>query len=180
MRYKVTKILNDEKCHNIILKHHKEIKPALIGKEEYNLKIRRSSIKLLSEDEKNLIIDNPKRADVYHEQVSVQFAKYNVGDFYEWHNDSWNTGFEELTTIILLNKDFKGGEFQTKINEDQIETYKLKIGESIQFPSEVFHRVKPITKGIRYSITIWNAILKMPGGLSISNLSSGDELAENT
>lgn len=154
MRYKVNKILNDETCFNIILKHHKEIKPALIEGGKYNSKIRQSLIKLLSQDEKNLIIDDPKE----ELNIDVQFAKYNVGDFYDWHNDLWNKGFEELTTIVLLNEDFEGGEFQTKTNNDQIETYKLKIGESIQFPAEVFHKVKPITKGVRYSVTIWNYI----------------------
>jgi|7_EtaG_2_1085326.scaffolds.fasta_scaffold54771_1 PKHD-type hydroxylase len=159
MGYKITKILNDEKCHNIILKHDKELKPALVGEEEgkYNSKIRQSSIKLLSDDEKNLIID-----DLKEELNDVQFAKYNVGDFYNWHNDLWNKGFEEITTVILLNDEFEGGEFQIKTSDNQIETYKLKIGESIQFPAEVIHRVKPVTEGTRYSVAIWNSIIKMP------------------
>ena len=158
MRYKVNKILNDETCFNIILKHHKEIKPALIEDGKYNPKIRQSLIKLLSQDEKNLIIDDPKE----ELNIDVQFAKYNIGDFYNWHNDLWNKGFEEITTVILLNDEFEGGEFQIKTSDNQIETYKLKIGESIQFPAEVIHRVKPVTEGTRYSVAIWNSIIKMP------------------
>lgn len=161
MRYKVTKILNDEACSDIILRHHKEIKPAFIGQEKtYDTKIRQSSIKLLSEDEKNLLINDPNR----ELSIDVQFAEYNIGDFYDWHDDLWNRQFEEITTIILLNDEFEGGEFQIKTSDNEIETCELRSGESIQFPSEVIHRVKPITKGVRYSLTIWNSILRFPVG----------------
>ena len=159
MRYKVTKILNDEACSNIILKHHKEIKPGFIGQEKiYDTKIRQSSIKLLSEDEKNLLVNDPNR----ELSIEVQFAEYNIGGFYDWHDDLWNRGFEEITTVILLNDEFEGGEFQIKTSDNQIETCVMRIGESIQFPSEVIHRVKPITKGVRYSLSIWNSILRFP------------------
>ncbi len=159
MRYKVTKILNDVACSNIILKHYKEIKPAFIGHEKiYNTKIRQSSIKLLSEDEKNLLVNDPNR----ELSIEVQFAEYNIGGFYDWHDDLWNGGFEEITTVILLNDEFEGGEFQIKTSDNQIETCVMRIGESIQFPSEVIHRVKPVTKGVRYSLAIWNSILRFP------------------
>jgi PKHD-type hydroxylase len=29
-------------------------------------------------------------------------------------------------------------------------------GSIVVFPSHVWHRVKPVTKGIRYSLVIWN------------------------
>ena len=33
--------------------------------------------------------------------------------------------------------------------------FKLKKGGIVVFPSFVWHRVKPVTKGIRYSLVVW-------------------------
>lgn len=184
MKYQVNKILNDDLCIDIISKFHKKTRPASVGKgkaDSVNTEIRTSSALLLSQDEINSIsepllvatehIDEP--SDEF--QLDVQFAEYSVGEFYTWHTDIWTDDyFDQQTTTILLNEDFEGGEFQIYIgdeneewvreqqdnlDEDYIETYNLKIGESINIPAHnQTHRVKPVTQGIRYSLTIWTYI----------------------
>jgi PKHD-type hydroxylase len=48
-------------------------------------------------------------------------------------------------------------EFKT-VNDDgefEITNIKPKTGSVIVFPSYVHHRVKPVTKGTRYSVVAW-------------------------
>lgn len=103
----------------------------------------------------------------------VQFAKYTVGCHLNWHNDvafQYHDKRERYhTIIILLNDDFEGGEFEIiykpfgvhpkeftdKTNEQCINT-NLKAGDCIVIPSGMYHRVKQVTKGTRFSITMWN------------------------
>ena len=56
------------------------------------------------------------------------------------------------TIVILLNEDFEGGEFEVK----DTKPLNLKTGDCVMIPSLVSHRVKPITSGIRYSLTMWH------------------------
>ena len=60
-------------------------------------------------------------------------------------------------------KDYKGGELEfdfrnKKPNISSIQTCLeiLPKGSIVVFPSHIWHRVKPVTKGIRYSLVIWN------------------------
>ena len=78
----------------------------------------------------------------------------------------------KLSMAVLLNDDYEGGEFQFATyhhQEPEMEkTWKDRdaphnrtdiieknIGTVIVFPSDIWHRVKPVTKGIRYSLAIW-------------------------
>ena len=77
----------------------------------------------------------------------------------------------KLTMGLLLNDDFEGGEFQIvkydhlkplmretwvdRVPDNHISTVDLKKGSIVMFPSDMYHRVKPVTKGIRYTITLW-------------------------
>jgi predicted 2-oxoglutarate/Fe(II)-dependent dioxygenase YbiX len=46
-------------------------------------------------------------------------------------------------------------------------------GSIVVFPSHVWHRVKPVTKGTRYSLVIWNLDIHLDNGKnrSITNIS---------
>jgi PKHD-type hydroxylase len=59
---------------------------------------------------------------------SCQFTKYKLNQYYDWHCDGWDKPYEK-----------KGPK-----------------GSIIVFPSFVWHRVKPVTKGTRYSLVMWN------------------------
>lgn len=64
----------------------------------------------------------------------------------------------KISLSAILNDDYEGGEFQT-MHLDQgkpaIRTIKPEKGSIILFPSSLYHRVKPVTKGIRYSVVAW-------------------------
>jgi len=107
---------------------------------------------------------------------SCQFTKYAKGQYYDWHCDSWEYPYTEegaskgkirkLSVTVSLSdpKDYKGGELEFDFrNLDPNKkpnirkcTEILPKGSLVVFPSFVWHRVKPVTKGVRYSLVIWN------------------------
>jgi len=117
---------------------------------------------------------------------ACQFTKYKPKQFYDWHCDSWDKpyGFDEnngdlnkisknkygkirkLSVTISLSdpKDYTGGELEfdfRNLNPDkkpnrQICKEILPKGSIVVFPSHVWHRVKPVKTGTRYSLVIWN------------------------
>lgn len=108
---------------------------------------------------------------------SCQFTKYGKGQFYDWHRDSWEepynrpgTAFHgkirKLSMTILLNdpKEYTGGqlEFAQGVGGKPVKDTIIKCKEAnskgsiIVFPSFIRHRVMPVTKGVRYSLVVWN------------------------
>ena len=104
----------------------------------------------------------------------MQITRYKKGGFYIFHKDGKgdhlsaydypNNEFKhghvrKLSMTVLLNDNYEGGEFQFttyKQEECEIHTPEFnKTGTIIMFPSDVEHRVTPVTKGIRYSLTGW-------------------------
>jgi len=109
---------------------------------------------------------------------SCQFTKYSKEQYYDWHCDSWDTPYNNpenlnfhgkirklsVTCSLSDPKDYKGGELEFNFNNPEA-TKKQNIkkcleilprGSIVVFPSFVWHRVRPVTKGIRYSLVIWN------------------------
>ena len=103
----------------------------------------------------------------------AQFTQYKKGMHYNWHRDSAATGavigkIRKLTSVLVLSNpsEYKGGEleFQFQSEDPQFNKgRKIKVanevapkGSIIVFPSFVWHRVKPITKGVRYSMPTWH------------------------
>ena len=112
-----------------------------------------------------------------------QFTKYNKNNHYNWHIDGHachlsrrNFTFQppkhlreistpgligtvrKISMSIILNDDYKGGEFETRQldgGEYKDNIVKANVGDVIIFPSSITHRVKPVTKGTRYSIVVW-------------------------
>jgi PKHD-type hydroxylase len=90
---------------------------------------------------------------------NIQFAEYAVGQHYYWHVDSFLLGFQKfdrkVTVVILMSNpaDYEGGDLFIRLYQD----YKpeLKKGSVIAFPSILEHMVTPVTKGVRYSATMW-------------------------
>ena len=109
---------------------------------------------------------------------SCQFTKYSKEQYYDWHCDSWNVPYNNpenlnshgkirklsVTCSLSDPKDYKGGELEFNFNNPE-KTKKQNIkkcleilprGSIVVFPSFVWHRVCPVTKGTRYSLVIWN------------------------
>ena len=100
-----------------------------------------------------------------HEFESLQYSRYEEGDHYDWHVDNhskpYNNGMiRKLSFSICLNDEFEGGDFDLGrpsplTGKTNIETFKLKKGEMIIFPSNTWHKVDKVTKGIRKSLVGW-------------------------
>ena len=110
---------------------------------------------------------------------SCQFTKYKKGQYYDWHCDSWDRPYirqqpndpthgkiRKLSVTVTLSdpKDYKGGELEfdfRNMDPDKKPNIRkckeiLPKGSLVVFPSFVWHRVKPVTSGTRYSLVIWN------------------------
>tara|TARA_R110000765_G_scaffold53532_3_gene107307 strand:- start:1075 stop:1647 length:573 start_codon:yes stop_codon:yes gene_type:complete len=90
---------------------------------------------------------------------AVRFNRYKVGTQMQTHYDHIHTIFDGkykgipiLSFIGVLNDNYQGGEVLCRKKE-----IKLKRGDILLFPSNFMypHRVKEITKGIRYSFVGW-------------------------
>lgn len=83
-----------------------------------------------------------------------ELLKYEVGDFYTTHTDSFKDQPRAVSCSFTLNDDYEGGEF-VFFNRELV--YNLKKGSCIMFPSNFMypHEVMPVTNGTRYSIITW-------------------------
>ena len=108
---------------------------------------------------------------------SIQFTKYKHNQFYDWHCDSWDKPYNKpneplehgkirklsMTCQLTDGSEYTGGELEFDFRnknpkENTIQQCKeiLPKGSVIVFPSFVWHRVKPVTSGTRYSLVLWN------------------------
>ena len=108
---------------------------------------------------------------------ACQFTKYKLNQFYDWHCDSWNKPYNrpkqpdrhgkirKLSVTVSLSdeNDYEGGDFEFDFRNDDKGTNQPRLckeirpkGSVVVFPSFVWHRVKPVTSGTRYSLVIWN------------------------
>ena len=109
-----------------------------------------------------------------------QFTKYGKGQYYGWHADGspqpynspghpTHNKIRKLSTVLsLCNKsEYTGGELEIyprqtdpdkKIPKNDIIQVKEMghKGSVVVFPSFVWHRIKPVTKGLRYSVPNWH------------------------
>jgi len=83
-----------------------------------------------------------------------ELLRYNEGQFYIQHTDSFKMRPRAVSCSIALNDDYEGGEFAFFGREIKI---KLKKGSVLLFPSNFMypHEIMPVTKGTRYSIITW-------------------------
>lgn len=107
----------------------------------------------------------------------AQFTKYKLNQYYDWHCDSWDKPYSRdykdvpyrnkirklsVTCQLTDGSEYEGGELEfdtsTPENPNRILECKkiLPKGSIVVFPSFVWHRVKPVTKGVRYSLVMWN------------------------
>ena len=110
---------------------------------------------------------------------SCQFTKYKLNQYYDWHCDSWDKPYEKegpengmirklsVTCQLTDGSEYTGGELQfdtrsydphMRDEDKHVITSKeiLPKGSIVVFPSFVWHRVQPVTRGTRYSLVIWN------------------------
>ena len=101
---------------------------------------------------------------------SCQFTKYdgNKKQHYDWHTDAGTRINENgkirklsMTVALVDGSEYEGGDFEINMstpdreNIHVIKEAKIK-GSVTIFPSFVWHRVKPVTAGTRYSLVNWH------------------------
>ena len=115
---------------------------------------------------------------------ACQFTKYGVGQYYGWHCDSWDKPYADeepnpnlqgkvrkLSMTISLSdpSEYEGGNLEfdfrnySKPDDEKDRLSRRKEcteirpkGSIVVFPSYVYHRVTPVTKGTRYSLVCWS------------------------
>jgi len=172
-------VISDELCDKIIKEYASvdEWKDTSIGSEgSINKSIRNcKQIYISSENvlEKNFQlrkeIDNNIHQSVHgiiekyvkiHKDFSVDIdtgynlLRYNEGDFYIEHTDSFKEQQRSLSCSLQLNDNYVGGEFALFGREIMIRSKK---GSAIVFPSNFMypHEIMPVLEGTRYSIITW-------------------------
>jgi len=108
---------------------------------------------------------------------SCQFTKYGKEQFYDWHCDSWEKPYNrpddssrhgkirKLSVTVSLSDEteYEGGDFEFDFRNNDKGSNQPRLckeirpkGSVVVFPSFVWHRVKPVISGTRYSLVIWN------------------------
>jgi PKHD-type hydroxylase len=91
-----------------------------------------------------------------------QFAEYNEGDQYVWHPDWFpetKNNYQRKLSLTMQLTDplqYDGGDFQFHDldNDPDVRSIK-KQGAILIFPSYLVHRIRPVTRGRRYSLVAW-------------------------
>jgi len=96
---------------------------------------------------------------------SIQYGEYNEEQYYDWHIDQHKVVYgdgrvRKCSFSVFLNDDYEGGEFDLELGgpnmENRLQTFeKLPKNQMIFFQSEFWHRVRPVTKGVRKSLVAW-------------------------
>ena len=107
-----------------------------------------------------------------------QFTKYKLGQYYNWHCDSFCIPYKRkgpdngkirklsMTCQLTDGSEYKGGElefdfrnYDPPMRDESKHLIQCKEilpkGSIIVFPSFMWHRGKPVTKGTRYSLVMW-------------------------
>ena len=107
---------------------------------------------------------------------SCQFTEYKKGQFYDWHCDSYIEPYDQpdnqnthgklrklsMTVSLTDPEEYEGGDLEFDFrNQDEASQPSIckeirPKGSVVVFPSFVWHRVKPVTKGIRNSLVCWS------------------------
>lgn len=112
-----------------------------------------SSIILLKSKE---YINQHKHVHSITEVLQMDGLRYSENNFYDYHVDDGYSFNRILSSILFLNNDYENGDLCFKFDEEEI-SIKPKPGRLIMWPSNFLfpHCVKPVSKGIRYSIVAW-------------------------
>jgi PKHD-type hydroxylase len=167
-------LFNEDYCNNIIENSEKlRIKEAAI--QDGDNKNRSSKVAWIKENDelyediKEVIFNHNVKADwnfKLKEFEPLQYTIYEEGDHYDWHIDShtkpYDNGYiRKLSFTLCLNEDYEGGELEIanlnpkRINQNIKFKDKFTTGTIVTFPSFMWHKVHPVTKGTRKVLVGW-------------------------
>jgi PKHD-type hydroxylase len=179
MFYLLPKVIQPEICDEII----KECKQNILEKATVknpdqtrrdDPKLRKTEIHIIKDKDhktNNLLWHFIKDVNdtQFHYDIEAfeysQFLEYKDNGFYDWHQDgngmSPNNKTRKLSAVLVLSdpQTFEGGELQffsgnKPLARDITDDLK-KQGTIILFDPTDWHRVTPVTRGIRHSIVCW-------------------------
>ena len=108
----------------------------------------------------------------------MQYGIYSDGGHYDWHIDNYPAPIpittrrslsgnstmmvnRKISVTIFLNDpdEYEGGELDIETDgpraDPRYNTFKLSKGSIVVFPSNRWHRVRPVTSGVRKSLVAW-------------------------
>tara|TARA_R100000149_G_C5790304_1_gene82168 strand:- start:61 stop:585 length:525 start_codon:yes stop_codon:yes gene_type:complete len=139
-----------------------------LDRSEVDRKIRSSKVKWLREEwVRDKLFEFIKEANANCFGVNVenyaelQFTEYHATEngHYDWHHDvDWlahHNGDRKLSiTVQLSDRDeYEGGDFEFR--ECPTPEHMKAKGTILVFPSFLWHRVSPVTSGVRKSLVAW-------------------------
>jgi len=116
------------------------------------------------------IVSDVNRANDWNFALShaehFQHARYGVGSKYDWHVDQHPHPHKleglvrKVSFTLFLNDGYEGGELDLEVGSPRVEnryaTFKnRKRGTMVFFLGDTWHRVRPVTRGIRESLAGW-------------------------
>ena len=110
---------------------------------------------------------------------ACQFTKYKLHQYYDWHTDPWDQPYDKegpdkgkvrklsMTCQLTDGSEYSGGELEFDFRNydphmrDESKHIRsvpeiLPKGSIVVFPSHLWNRVKPVTRGTRYSLVVWH------------------------
>jgi PKHD-type hydroxylase len=163
-----------KEINNIIDNNFDNFEPEQLGaKDLQGNKKKSSTVKIISFKKIKTYLDNFKNEFI--KTANFEFG-YNIFDIkddtklhfnlyfslnkskYDWHNDTSRSDLYDTKLTVLINlslMNYEGGQFEL-FNGEKYEIEKLnKPGNAIMFKSHINHRVLPVTKGERRTLTIF-------------------------
>ncbi len=136
-------------------KMHPKIRKTSVVWVDRTKMINNAMISFMEEANKNFF-----KYDITQTQ-QIQFGTYEKGDHYIWHKDEVPGNKQlvrKLSLVILLSDpdSFEGGEFEIFNGNHGVFCPFKKRGSIICFNSFEWHRVKPVTKGVRHTLVQWS------------------------
>jgi PKHD-type hydroxylase len=124
----------------------------------------------------NPIVADVNRVNEWNFELShaehFQHARYGIGNKYDWHVDQHPHPHKleglirKVSFTLFLNDGYEGGELDLEVGSPRLEnkyglgnryaTFKnRKPGSMVFFLGDVWHRVRPVTSGIREALVGW-------------------------
>lgn len=105
------------------------------------------------------IAETPSSLLVEQIQLAIYNGTGDVKGHYGWHHDIGHRGQTasrrlSVTVQLTNQRDYRGGELEMYFTLGPQNVTKQQ-GIAILFPSFIPHRVRPVLKGIRYSLVCW-------------------------
>lgn len=165
-----TNVFTAEEMDGLVRDNADLVKESQLGDLSSNAKVRRSQTLLLKPDERHRWVYDrvTEMAGEFNRRFfgaeingigSVQLARYDEADqgFYDWHTDFGElapTRKISITVQLSGPDDYEGGEMELALSSDPMTADKTR-GAAVAFPSFVLHRVRPVTRGTRWSLVAW-------------------------